>query len=135
MLAVTTPGGYPWNNLPPVFGMLSLARLTFTPEVEKKVPTVMPMIYTSKWLAEKAEGDSRGRTNYQIESEVGETSYHLRRLFAHFFTGIYPPFDYHPKTTIHGSFFSNGRRPDAPRPTRTIVPHLGADTQGDYRDR
>lgn len=52
--------------------MLSLARLTFTPEIEKKVPTVMPMVYTVKWLSEKAEDDRRGRTNYQIESEVSK---------------------------------------------------------------
>ncbi|KAF8632422.1 hypothetical protein AX17_004863 [Amanita inopinata Kibby_2008] len=68
-LAVTTPGGYPWNNLPPWSGLRSLAKLTFTPEIEKKGPTVMPMIFPLRWLQEKAENDSAGRTNYQVQME------------------------------------------------------------------
>ncbi|KAF8628109.1 hypothetical protein AX15_004088 [Amanita polypyramis BW_CC] len=69
VLAVTTPGGYPWNNLPPIYGILSLAKLTFTSDVGQKVPTIMPMLYPVKWLQEKAEDDPRGRTNYQVEAE------------------------------------------------------------------
>ncbi|KAM6489716.1 alpha/beta-hydrolase [Amanita muscaria] len=66
VLAVTTPGGYPWNNLPPLFGMASLAKFTFTPEVEKKAEIVLPMVYPVKWMKETAKD---GRTNFEIEVE------------------------------------------------------------------
>ncbi|TFY80065.1 hypothetical protein EWM64_g3942 [Hericium alpestre] len=68
-LAVTTPGGYPWNNTPPLKGTLSLARLTFTADVEKKLPTVLEMVMPTPWLHAKAENDPEGRTNFEIQKE------------------------------------------------------------------
>ncbi|KIL67270.1 hypothetical protein M378DRAFT_122967 [Amanita muscaria Koide BX008] len=69
VLAVTTPGGYPWNNLPPLSGTTSLVKLTFTPEVEKKAEIALPMLFPAKWLKEKAEDDAQGRTNFEAEVE------------------------------------------------------------------
>ncbi|KAF8992925.1 Alpha/Beta hydrolase protein [Cyathus striatus] len=68
-LAVTTPGGYPWNNLPPWSGVRSLARLMVTSENEKKVPIVLPMLFPTKWLAERDEDDAQSRTNYDVQTE------------------------------------------------------------------
>ncbi|KAF9468764.1 alpha/beta-hydrolase [Collybia nuda] len=74
-LAVTTPGGRPWNNLPPWAGVSSLARLIVTPDVAKKVPIIMDMLYPEAWLNAKAEGDPEGRTNRHMQSEA-----YLRRI-------------------------------------------------------
>ncbi|KAF9040716.1 Alpha/Beta hydrolase protein [Panaeolus papilionaceus] len=79
LLAVTTPGGMPWNNLPPWTGVSSLARLLVTPEPEKKIPIVMNMIFSNKWLGEKARGvvypgedksksGDEGKTNYDVQA-------------------------------------------------------------------
>ncbi|KAF8164811.1 Alpha/Beta hydrolase protein [Crassisporium funariophilum] len=94
MLAVTTPGGYLWNNFPPVMrmrvvthtrtrtcryphpqpvrwkGLSCLTKLTFTPDPVEKVPTVMDMLFPLAWLEQKVEGDPRGRTNRQVQSEA-----------------------------------------------------------------
>ncbi|PFH50315.1 hypothetical protein AMATHDRAFT_145432 [Amanita thiersii Skay4041] len=66
---VTTPGGYPWNNLPPWAGVHGLAKLTFTPDIDKKAPTVANMLFPSHWLAQRDEDDPKGRTNYHVQSE------------------------------------------------------------------
>ncbi|KAF9487814.1 alpha/beta-hydrolase [Pleurotus eryngii] len=66
---VTTPGGYFWQNLPPWKGVRSLATLMFTPDIAKKTPIVMEMLFTSNWLKEKAKDDSQGRTNFQVQTE------------------------------------------------------------------
>ena len=137
VLAVTTPGGYPWNNLPPIYGMLSLARLTFTPEIEKRVPTVMPIVFTVKWLSEKAEGDARGRTNYQIESEVSQRQSQANRPCnspTSVPTGIHPSHHHCSQTVSNGPLFTNGCWPNAPRPTGATVAHFRADTQDNDRD-
>ncbi|KAF8075949.1 alpha/beta-hydrolase [Lyophyllum atratum] len=70
VLAVTTPGGRPWNNLPPWNGVSSLTRLVFTPDVAKKVPIIMNMLFPVAWLESKAEHDSAGRTNRHIQTEA-----------------------------------------------------------------
>ncbi|KAF5387697.1 hypothetical protein D9615_000004 [Tricholomella constricta] len=70
VLAVSTPGGRPWNNLPPWNGVLSLARLMFTPDVLKKAPIVMNMLFPVSWLDSVAEDDPAGRTNRQIQTEA-----------------------------------------------------------------
>jgi len=69
-LAVTTPGGPIWGNFSPWEGICSLTKLTFTPDPVAKIPTVLGMLFTSKWLDSKAENDDKGRTNRQIQSEV-----------------------------------------------------------------
>jgi pimeloyl-ACP methyl ester carboxylesterase len=70
LLAVTTPGGYVWDNLPPPYGLISLAKLTFTtPELEKKAEAALPLVYPLKWLSERAEDDPEGRLNYEVEIE------------------------------------------------------------------
>lgn len=45
-------------------------RLMFTPDLAKKTPIVMDMLFTSKWLKEKAKDDPQGRTNFQVQTEV-----------------------------------------------------------------
>ena len=88
LLAVTTPGGYIWENFPPVSvrppcpnilklkhdpqwkGLFSLAKLTFTPDPVAKVPTILGMLFPSEWLDSKAENDDKGRTNRQVQGEV-----------------------------------------------------------------
>ncbi|KAF7316149.1 AB hydrolase-1 domain-containing protein [Mycena indigotica] len=73
-LAVTTPGGRPWQNLPPWEGVKCLTRLLFIAEPEKKAPTVMKMLYTPSWLEASSLIDP-GRTNRQVQTET-----YLRRV-------------------------------------------------------
>ncbi|PPQ85105.1 hypothetical protein CVT24_011971, partial [Panaeolus cyanescens] len=85
LLAVTTPGStFPLFNLPPWSGVSSLARLIVTPKPEDKLPIVMRMVYTEKWLKERAErivypGDKdngkgvsevQGKTNMDVQAEA-----------------------------------------------------------------
>lgn len=35
-----------------------------------KIPIILDMVYPQVWLAEKAEGDSEGRTNKEIQTIV-----------------------------------------------------------------
>ncbi|KAF9563373.1 alpha/beta-hydrolase [Agrocybe pediades] len=70
VLAVTTPGGHFWQNLPPLKGVTSLAKLIVTPEAEKKAPIVMEMLFPIPWLEETAVDDSgKRRTNREIQTE------------------------------------------------------------------
>ncbi|ESK83471.1 hypothetical protein Moror_4912 [Moniliophthora roreri MCA 2997] len=69
LLGVTTPGGRPWSNLPPRKGVSSLAKLTLTKDVEKKIPLLFDMLYPSSWLDEVSENDGTGRTNREVEAE------------------------------------------------------------------
>ncbi|KAJ7090226.1 alpha/beta-hydrolase [Mycena belliarum] len=69
-LAVTTPGGLPWSNLPPWKGFISLAKLTFITDVDLKIPLILDMLYPLQWLDEPAEGDNEGRTNREVQTEV-----------------------------------------------------------------
>ncbi|KAJ7286044.1 alpha/beta-hydrolase [Mycena rebaudengoi] len=68
-LAVTTPGGRPWQNLPPWAGTVALAKLTFTTDINLKIPLILDMVYPQKWLAEAAE-DGDGRTNREVQVEI-----------------------------------------------------------------
>jgi pimeloyl-ACP methyl ester carboxylesterase len=70
VLAVTTPGGPIWGNFPPWKGLVSLTKLTFTPDPVAKVPTVLGMLFPSDWLDSKANNDDKGRTNRQVQGEV-----------------------------------------------------------------
>ncbi|KAJ6627919.1 alpha beta-hydrolase [Mycena sp. CBHHK59/15] len=74
-LCVTTPGGRPWQNLPPWEGIRCLTHLLITKDVAKKVPTVMHMLYHASWLDAPAENDPHGRTNRQVQTET-----YLRRV-------------------------------------------------------
>ncbi|KAJ7771767.1 alpha/beta-hydrolase [Mycena metata] len=67
-LAVTTPGGAPWTNLPPWKGAISLARLMVTADVELKIPLILEMVYPLRWLDEPAKGDSEGRSNREYQT-------------------------------------------------------------------
>ncbi|KAJ6618310.1 Alpha/Beta hydrolase protein [Mycena sp. CBHHK59/15] len=69
-LAVTTPGGRPWTNFPPWKGLVSLAKLLFTPEMEAKIPLVLDMLYPPQWLVQPAEGDNEGRNNREVQVEL-----------------------------------------------------------------
>ncbi|KXN93319.1 Putative aminoacrylate hydrolase RutD [Leucoagaricus sp. SymC.cos] len=68
VLAVTTPGGRPWNNLPPWKGVTSLARLMFIADPLKKAPIVMSMLFPDEWLEEQDE-DTPGQTNRAVQTE------------------------------------------------------------------
>ncbi|KAJ7236736.1 Alpha/Beta hydrolase protein [Mycena haematopus] len=69
-LVVTTPGGAPWSNFPPWKGALALARLTFTTDIEAKIPIILPMLYPPAWLEEPAEDYDDGRTNREVQIEL-----------------------------------------------------------------
>ncbi|KAJ6514539.1 alpha/beta-hydrolase [Mycena vulgaris] len=77
ILCVTTPGGMPWQNLPPASweGIQCLSTLLITKEPEKKVPTVMRMLYPSKWLDAKSTNNLDGRLNREVQTEA-----YLRRI-------------------------------------------------------
>ncbi|KAJ7074320.1 alpha/beta-hydrolase [Mycena amicta] len=66
-LAVTTPGGRPWNNLPPWKGAVSLGRLMLTSDIEKKIPLILQMVYPQSWLDARAEDDEQGRSNHELQ--------------------------------------------------------------------
>ncbi|KAJ6606561.1 Alpha/Beta hydrolase protein [Mycena vulgaris] len=66
-LAVTTPGGLPWSNLPPVRLLLPL---TFTADIDLKIPIILDMVYPLQWLEEPAEGDDEGRSNREVQIEI-----------------------------------------------------------------
>lgn len=67
---------------PQIKGLLSLAKLMFTPDPIKKVPTVLDMLFPRPWLSERAKTDphadfnentpenAQGKTNYDVQSEV-----------------------------------------------------------------
>jgi len=76
-LCVTSPGGMPWQNLPPWEGIKCLTTLLLTPDPEKKAPTVMKMLYPSSWLGAPAATDPQ-RTNRQVQTET----YLRRTLFS-----------------------------------------------------
>ncbi|KAI0042717.1 alpha/beta-hydrolase [Auriscalpium vulgare] len=67
-LAVTTAGGRPWSNIPPMHGFISLTRLLFIADNEKKIPIIVDMVYNTRWLDTKAENDSEGRTNREVQT-------------------------------------------------------------------
>ncbi|TFK35025.1 alpha/beta-hydrolase [Crucibulum laeve] len=69
-LAVTTPGGHIYQNFPPWKGLISLAKLMITPDPEKKVPVVMPMLFPEEWLKLKDEHDPQGRKNMDVQVEA-----------------------------------------------------------------
>lgn len=70
VLAVTTPGGRIWNNLPPWKGVSSLARLTFTREPVQAAPTALSMLFPEEWLDAQSE-EAPGKTNRAVQTEVG----------------------------------------------------------------
>ncbi|TFK64704.1 alpha/beta-hydrolase [Pluteus cervinus] len=74
-LAVTTPGGWFFNNFPPWTGVWYLSRLMFTSKIEAKVPLALELVFPQRWLEEKAENDPHGRTNRQVQTEG-----YLRRM-------------------------------------------------------
>ncbi|KAJ7093173.1 Alpha/Beta hydrolase protein [Mycena epipterygia] len=69
-LAVTTPGGTPWMNLPPWKGFISLTKLMFTTDIDAKIPLILEMVYPLHWLDTPAEGDEEGRSNRQVQTEI-----------------------------------------------------------------
>ncbi|KAG6830198.1 hypothetical protein H0H92_001785 [Tricholoma furcatifolium] len=69
VLAVTTPGGRPWNNFPPWTGLSSLTRLLLTPDPAKKAEVVSHMLFPISWLRMKAENDPADRTNREAQNE------------------------------------------------------------------
>ncbi|TFK52317.1 alpha/beta-hydrolase [Heliocybe sulcata] len=70
-LGVTTPGGWrPWTNLPGLDALSYIFKATFEPDLEKKIPYILAMGFPNKWLEEKAEDDSQGRTNREVQTEL-----------------------------------------------------------------
>ncbi|KZV94039.1 alpha/beta-hydrolase [Exidia glandulosa HHB12029] len=75
-LVVTTPGSpFIWNNFCPWKGTVSLARLTFMKDWDKKVPIILGMLFPEEWLDAAVEGESSERTN-----RVVQTAVYLRRI-------------------------------------------------------
>ncbi|KAL0569643.1 hypothetical protein V5O48_012327 [Marasmius crinis-equi] len=103
-LGVTTRGGRPWSNLPPWKGVSNLAkytipaypqsllvwltslaaraRLTFTKELQDKIPLLFDMLYPTSWIDELAEDDPEGRTNREIQ-EIASSPLIKQLLLAH----------------------------------------------------
>ena len=148
-LAVTTPGGRPWNNFPPVraalaqkkkvltkgqwAGLKTLTRLVFIADPAKKVPLVMDMLYPAKWLAEHDEDDPQGRTNRDVQGEVRHIPSHEASIFDKLtrpHTVIPPscPDNQTPRT--NGPHLPNGRSPHAPRLTRATGSHIKVHSKG-----
>ncbi|KAJ7591631.1 alpha/beta-hydrolase [Mycena floridula] len=69
-LTVTTPGGFPWNNLPPWAGTAALLRLLMTLDPSRKIPIAMTMLYPPSWLPQKSDSDPEGRTNREVQTEI-----------------------------------------------------------------
>lgn len=67
-LAVTTPGGHFWQNLPSWEGLTSLARLIVTADYGAKAKIILPMLYPESWLEQLSEEDQK-RTNWQVQTE------------------------------------------------------------------
>jgi pimeloyl-ACP methyl ester carboxylesterase len=68
VLAVTTPGGRPWQNFPPWTGVKSLARLIVTADFNAKAKIILPMLFPESWLQLQSDEDLN-RTNYQVQME------------------------------------------------------------------
>lgn len=51
------------------------ARLTFTADVDLKIPIILDMVYPQKWIDEPAEDDAQGRSNREIQIEVSPSPY------------------------------------------------------------
>ncbi|XP_006459756.1 hypothetical protein AGABI2DRAFT_67658 [Agaricus bisporus var. bisporus H97] len=69
VLAVTTPGGWFWNNIPPWKGAMSLTKLMMTPDPLMMAPIVADMLYTQDWLKER-DIDEPNKTNRQVQQEA-----------------------------------------------------------------
>jgi len=78
-LIVTTAGGRPWNNFPPLKGTITLARLLTVKDPGVRVSKSFEMLFPVAWLEEKAEGDPHGRTNREIETENFLKRYYTTR--------------------------------------------------------
>ncbi|KAH8108127.1 alpha beta-hydrolase [Cristinia sonorae] len=65
-LAVTTPGGRPWSNLPPWKGFVALTRLLAITDPEVKIPMIHDMVFSKEWLDQVDEDDEEGRTNREL---------------------------------------------------------------------
>jgi len=72
VLAVTTPGGGVWNNLPPWKGVSSLARLTITSDPVQAASTVLEMLFPKEWLDAQSE-QTPGKTNRVLQTEVDDS--------------------------------------------------------------
>ena len=149
-LAVTTPGGRPWNNFPPVraaleqkenvlterqwAGLKTLTRLVFIADPAKKVPLVMDMLYPAKWLAEHDEDDPQGRTNRDVQSEVRLIpSKPLELYISELNTphAVIPPScPDHQTPRTNGPHLPNGRSANAPRPTRATGGDIKINSKG-----
>jgi pimeloyl-ACP methyl ester carboxylesterase len=66
-LVVTTAGGLPIFNLPPWVGFKNMLRIRFIKDEEKQTPFVVEMFFNPSWLDAKAENDTEGRTNREVQ--------------------------------------------------------------------
>ncbi|KAI0682780.1 alpha beta-hydrolase [Cytidiella melzeri] len=72
-LAVTSAGGWPWYNLPPLNSLISLASIVLTADVGMKTELIVDLAFPQGWLAlasvpEDAYGSEK-RTNREIVRE------------------------------------------------------------------
>ncbi|KAF9653124.1 alpha/beta-hydrolase [Thelephora ganbajun] len=78
-LIVTTAGGRPWNNFPPLKGTITLARLLTVKDPGVRASKSLETLFPVAWLGAKVEGDPRGRTNREIETENFLKRYYTAR--------------------------------------------------------
>ncbi|KAI9441700.1 Alpha/Beta hydrolase protein [Lactarius indigo] len=64
-LVVTTAGGLPIFNIPPLFGLKTILRLQFIKDPNKRSPFVVDMCFNASWLDARAENE--GRTNREVQ--------------------------------------------------------------------
>jgi len=78
-LIVTTAGGRLWSNFPPLRSIINLVRLLVIKDPVIRVSIALGMMFPATWLEGKAEGDARGRTNRDIETENLLKRHHTAR--------------------------------------------------------
>ncbi|KAH9066061.1 Alpha/Beta hydrolase protein [Lactarius deliciosus] len=66
-LVVTTAGGLPIFNIPPWFGLKSILRVVLIKDPKGRTPIIVESCFSSSWLDARAEKDSEGRTNREVQ--------------------------------------------------------------------
>ncbi|KAI9510290.1 Alpha/Beta hydrolase protein [Russula earlei] len=79
-LGVTTAGGFPLFNFPPWIGMKGIIRLQFIRDPKRRIPHTLEMCFNAAWLDAKAENDSKGRTNREVQIALFEKRASVTRI-------------------------------------------------------
>jgi len=99
--------------------------MLFTSDIHKRISIALDMIFPPKWLAERAEidplaemngntkGNEQGKTNYQVQKEVGSLFNAFSLDSSHFFfcdfLAVHAPIFDGKTPAYHGQYISNDR--------------------------